>query len=223
MRTETAISAAMQRAGGITSRDARFDVAIAEFQNNGGSEEQAIERVRAAYRMLGEGHGTSAERGQNGLANAQHTNGDGEAMSNEPIGHQYDASPSPTHREQDGPKSCADEGQIQLAAPVRVPSAQPLRILQPSREPSRTDVAAMTTARKAAAEVILKIDGIDIRDLTVGFCISMARAKGMQARVLGQLGERLKHLPHTTRVGDLIHDDELKRIVRDAKEIANAA
>jgi hypothetical protein len=79
--------------------------------------------------------------------------------------------------------------------------------------------AALKTAQRVAT-VIMNIDGVDIRDFTIGQCRSAAKHKSHEAYVLRVLGNQYGHLDHTKRIGDLVSDSDLKSIVAQGYEHA---
>ena len=76
MTTATAFEAAFQRAG-LPARDARLQMAIAEFQNNGGSHERALALLDAAYARDGQGQASDAEEARIAVPSPVSSSGDG--------------------------------------------------------------------------------------------------------------------------------------------------
>jgi len=79
--------------------------------------------------------------------------------------------------------------------------------------------AAMQTAKRVAL-VIMSIDGVDIRDWTIGQCRSAARHKGHEAYVLRVLGNQYQHLDHSKHIRDVATDEVLKSIVEQGRTYA---
>lgn len=79
--------------------------------------------------------------------------------------------------------------------------------------------AAMKTATRLA-DVIMSIDGVDIREWTIGQCRSAARHKGHEAYVLRILGNQYGHLDHTKYIKDVVTDQNLKSIVEQGRAYA---
>ena len=174
---QTAMSVAMKRAG-FNATEATFNVAIARFRNNGGSEERAIELICAAYETPDEGRLISAEPGKEG-------------------------------ERQDGPELLRQSG---LRSSARS-----------AREPNKIAISAMVRAKEASAKAIFAVNGIDIRQFTIGACLSEGKRKGKEHYILSVIGGMYKHLPHTMHVHELMGDDELTKLVRQAEAYANAA
>jgi hypothetical protein len=87
----------------------------------------------------------------------------------------------------------------------------------PAREPSQAALAASLAARKSAAKAVLMlIDGRDIRRWTIGQCLTGARHKSREARILKTLGDRYQHLPHHKEIGELASDKQIKEIIKTA-------
>lgn len=60
---------------------------------------------------------------------------------------------------------------------------------------------------------LMLIDGVDIRDLTIGGCKTLARKRTHEARVLRKIAEECTQIGDHVRVGDQYTDDALKRII----------
>jgi hypothetical protein len=86
----------------------------------------------------------------------------------------------------------------------------------PYSEPSSAALsAAARVAHASARTALMIIDGRDIREWTIGQCLTAGRHKSREARVLTVIGDRLRHLTHTERVGNILGDDALKEIIRN--------
>lgn len=103
----------------------------------------------------------------------------------------------------------------QVAGYVRKP-AVPVDPLKAERE--RT---AALHIKRHVADVIMAIDGVDIRDWTIGQCRSAARHKSHEAYVLRILGNDYNHLDHSKRIGDLVTDQVLMSIVQQGRAYAH--
>lgn len=77
--------------------------------------------------------------------------------------------------------------------------------------------AAARAVEARIATVIMSIDGVDIREWTIGQCLTAAKRKGHEAYVLSVIGNDYKHLPHHKRVGDVAADGVLQSIVEQGR------
>jgi hypothetical protein len=98
----------------------------------------------------------------------------------------------------------------------------PVRVTQHLRKPTHQvapDVrrAAMLKVANKVADAIMMIDGQDIREWTVGQCLTAGRRKSHEAYVLRVLGNQYRHLDHTKKIGDLMTDAVLKSIVEQGR------
>src|SRR5690554_5311858 len=121
----TAISAAMQRVG-LSQNEVEFTVAVAKFQNNGGSFADYVRIGRAAYQVSGEGQGPHAPTGHVLVADA--------------------GTPMAPLQEQFNPSGA---GQTGLASHRHTTRSLP------AREPSHADIAAMVRVRQQSALSVL--------------------------------------------------------------------
>lgn len=163
---QTALEFAFGRAGGPSRADARFDIAIAEYLNNGGTIDRAHERVAMAAEKLArkgrlrgadkghvlaaparqderldEGQAYGADDGQSAGAPVQPTESSGEGRPcDAENGPRNVAPPLPTNADDGGQACDADKGQNFTAAVVR--------------EPSAAQIAAAAKVRKLAAQSI---------------------------------------------------------------------
>lgn len=197
---ETAIGEKLSAQIGFDSNEAAWRVATSRYLNNGGTIERAHEVLNE---LSGGGRVSDAQKGRPEFANARQPNGDGEASLIVPKGLPDGANPSPPEREGE--------------AGGRLPQG-----LRSSAKHSRQAKAAALAAANGAAVAILKIDGTELRDFTVGRALSHSRTSRIHSYALGVIGGQLKHLSHTTRIGDVMMDDELKSIVRQAEAYSDA-
>jgi hypothetical protein len=206
-QVETTMSRAFAKAG-VNPNFAALDVALSLFRNNGGTYAQALARCRHAFadELPGEGHDSSADEANSLLPSARQSDGDDGAKGSVPQGHTMVASPSPHDRAAGaGHSSSANNGQGEIVRPARE-HTRPKRGLDAIRR----------------ANLILLINGIDIRNFTLGACRSEAHRKGKEHYVLSVIAGLTKHLPDTMHVKDAITDDDLKSIVRQGEAFSNA-
>lgn len=104
---------------------------------------------------------------------------------------------------------------VEVAGYVRKPA-----VPADNHRAERLRAAARRTANRIAT-VIMLIEGIDIRDWTIGQCRSSARHKAHEAYVLRVLGNDYNHLDHTKRIGDLVSDQVLMSIVQQGRAYAH--
>lgn len=195
----TAIGEKLSAQLGFDSNEAAWRVATSRYLNNGGT----VERAHQVLDELLSGGPSSDATGPVKAANARQPNGDDKATVGLPQGQLSHAKSSPMNR----------EGEALYGT---------LKGHSPHAKPSRQTKAASKAAWTKAAETILKIDGTDIRDFTVGRALSQSRTSRVHSYALGVIGGQLKHLSHTTRIGDVMLDGELKSIVRQAEAYSDA-
>ena len=65
--------------------------------------------------------------------------------------------------------------------------------------------------------VLMLIDGVDLRDLTVGRCKTLAKKRGHEARVLRKIAEECAQIGDHVRIGDQYADAALNRIIEDLR------
>lgn len=84
--------------------------------------------------------------------------------------------------------------------------------VKPSRQ--NLDAGSMQRALSASAATrLMVIDGTPLGEWTIGRCRTQARRKGREAEMLKRiLAVCGAHLPHTTEIGAVIDETELKRI-----------
>lgn len=91
------------------------------------------------------------------------------------------------------------------------PRTQPAMQPPPSTERLH---AAQTVYAQAAQAAVLVIDGTDIMDWTIGQCLSTAKRKDFEARVLRAIGTQLGHLNHTETIGNVLNAAQVKEIIK---------
>lgn len=98
-----------------------------------------------------------------------------------------------------------------------------VKVEQHIRRPRGAQIAArnrqatfqLRTAQ--AAKALMVIDGVDIRDWTIGQCLTAARRKGHEAYVLRVIGNRWRHDTHSKTVGSLMNDADIASIVEQGR------
>ena len=98
----------------------------------------------------------------------------------------------------------------------------PVQVVRHVRKPAhQVDPAirrtAMLKVANRVADVIMMIDGQDIREWTVGQCLTAGRRKKHEAYVLSVLGSQYQHLDHTKKIGDLVSDSVLMSIIEQGR------
>lgn len=204
METQTVLASAMKKVG-FNATEATFSVAIAKFRNNGGSKERALALIDAAYELPDESQAAGADKAS---MNPADVGANGKAKSHPPEGRLISAEPEKNGRDGVGHRAPA-EGRI-TGAP-------------PAREPNKVAISAMIRAKDVAAKAIFTVNGIDIRQFTLGACRSERYRKGREHYVLSIIVGKFKHLPDTTKVGDVMGDEELRTLIPQAEAYANAA
>lgn len=230
----TALAEAFERKG-ISQRSVEFKIAIARFQNNGGTLDEALALVRVAYEMSGE------------------------AKLVLPIGQCANASTRQQDTEADQPRS-AQKAMIGLSASVpndvadhvrfadkafdgvsasspvatgraivRMPSGR-TRIARLVREPSVADLAAMRVAQKTATRAMLTVldswkvrDGRAIGDVQFSELEGLRFANAQEAVLVDLIRKHASYVEPGARVRDVIKAEELQRMIQKSAEMADAA
>lgn len=101
---------------------------------------------------------------------------------------------------------------VALSSPA-APEPKTVAEAQTTAPQKDLDADPVTRAKRSTAiSMLLVIDGSPLSEWSIGRCRTQARRKGQQAEMLRQVLQRCGHLPHTTEVGSVIGDDELRRI-----------
>lgn len=99
--------------------------------------------------------------------------------------------------------------------PVKAHTRKPAGQLSPE-----TIAAKLETTKHVARKVLMVIDGVDIRDWTVGQCRTAGRHKAHEAYVLRVLGNVWEQQPHSKTIGELMADEAIANIVEQGREHA---
>jgi hypothetical protein len=196
---------------GITERRVALDKALALFRNHGGSAEEALAAVRAAYAL--------PDQGQTGGANGLRTTAE--------IGRAADQGQSPGARE--GQRPPAEVGGRKVVAGRALGVQQDHAIsARPTFTPAEAGrvlqkIAAENAAWRRTAKAIIRIDGDDILDWTIGRALSIARHKGIENYVLSTLGGMFRHERHTKTFREVTTEGLIRSVVQQAKAYADAA
>lgn len=230
----TAFAAAMIRAGGPSANEAEFSVAIAKFQNNGGSYERALALLAAAYGKGSEGQCMRAIDG-----------------------HRIDAGASRIPETGDGQPTIADKAKAHVPPPVSPASiAEGLNIFadeainqMPSGDATIRDgagrkgvaekanalvprpvspayrEAAFAEARIAARSALdsFKVrDGRAIGDLILGELEGLRFDNAREASVIRQIQRHAGNATANQCVREVIKASDLDRFIQRAAEVADA-
>lgn len=161
--TDTRMGNALKRAG-IKPEENDLLIAIARWQNNGGTLLRLIELARGAYELPGEGRTGTADDGRCCNADARQPNGDvagHEERADE--GRSRLARPSPAESSAEGQRALAGKATEPLpsaAAPHRDAGGRPKGAeqakptLPPAREPNAVQLAAARKVRATASASI---------------------------------------------------------------------
>ncbi|RWN33438.1 hypothetical protein [Mesorhizobium sp.] len=208
MQTETMIGAKLA-AKGFTPRNVKFQIALAEFQNNGGTWTDYLNIGRAAYGKGSEGQVPFAQQGHTSSLDASRKN-DGAGLSR--VAEKAILSlPSPsTQRNGAGHMGLADKASIAMPRPVSAAYIE----------------AAKAGAQKIALTVLdsFKVrDGRAIGDLIFGELESLRANNAMEASVIRQIQRHAGNATANQRVRDVIKAADLERFVQRGAEVADAA
>lgn len=232
---ETAMSAAIQRAGGPAPAWARFEVALAAVMNAGFTTDFIRAKLDEIDELSGRGKGARAHEGQKCLASSRRQNGDaaGQFVPAADGGHTEGVLPSPTERDATGhPLGAAnatssmpdashpsrDGGQFSRASDGQMTPAL-------VREPNKPrGLAAIKSIQPTLAKSLFDSerlpDGRALGDVTWGELQSLARRYARWSRVFALLQDHAQADP-TTLVRDAVTEDWMRNCIRIA-ELRNA-
>lgn len=207
----TAIASALSRAG-INANENAFRVSLSRYLNLGGT----TQRVREICDEIDEQPveaDSGVPKGQKTHASDRLTERDDEANVGMPKGQWVHASSSQPNE--------GGEATLTMPKDHREIASPPSAVSDAARALRRRqiDLAGHTATAKA---VLYRIDGTDIRDLSLGRCRTLARSTMTESYVLRVIIGELQHLPDTTRIGDVKGDDDLRGLVRQGEAYADA-
>jgi hypothetical protein len=192
------------KAQGVEPRDVRLNMAIAEFQNNGGTYERALRLLRAAYEKGSLGQLAGAAKANNPLPLTSRTNDD------------------------EGQRSRADKAN--LIVPSSSPNqgkGQPMSADKAMHSmPSPLSLSIAKAAHKAVAKTVLdsfKVrDGRSIGDLAFCELEGLRFENAREASVIRQIQKHYANAPGNALVRDMIKESDLARFIQTGAEVADA-
>lgn len=196
MKTETMMSEAF-KAIGLTPCEAAFNLALAKYQNNGGTYERALAMLDAAY---GKGSGGQAKIPGNGRHVHANTSRDGDAgRSDDVVKASGDSPASPS-------------------TPVRV--VEHKRHLPGHAKRGAEAIAAVqpTMAKSAFASIKLD-DGRTIAEVRWSEAVPLAQRHSRNARILIAAHNYAIPADPTTPLGEMVPPDEQKNIANMMERI----
>jgi hypothetical protein len=195
---------------GLPLRLVEFDRAIALLLNQGGTIDEAQQRLDLAReRMSGAAMG-AMPKGHSSHAAFRQPVEDGEANLNAPQGLHQSAAPSSPHR--------APEAIFGMPKGHRVAAI-------PAREPSQTQRDAAAHVAKIMALTVLdsyKIDGRAIGDWTVSEARAAGKLKAREGYILIEAARHVANAQGNELLRAIIKPAEMQRIIQRAAEAADA-
>jgi hypothetical protein len=220
MMAQTAIAEAFS-AKGVTPYEAAFRVALARYQNNGGTYELALAMLNVAYGKGSGGHELAASNGRRQSADASLTN-DGEAGpraaaeradSNVPV--------SPSTERRAGHGLCAND-----ATPAMPVAASPVSVIAHNRhKPGHARrgaveiAAADATAKRTVFATIRLPDGRMLGEVRWSEAPQLAQTHARVARVLIAAHRYATPVDPSTSLDECVPPDEQRNIVTMVERI----
>lgn len=198
---------------GITARDVRLQIAIAEYQNNGGTLEQAEALLRAAYTNAAKGHHTQARPAERPAPDAAPLRGAGQLKHAGKAMRSSPAAPIPSTR---------SGGH---AAPAEEANRRPPPAPQPRREVAaghaRRGLAAIAAAQAPVARSLFDgtrlPDGRTLREVHWAECPRLARQYRHFARVLHAIHSHATPSDPAATLDEIVSEAQLKAIIATAE------
>ena len=204
METTGTVFAEKFKAQGVEPRDVRLNMAIAEFQNNGGTYERALRLLRAAYEKGSRGQIADAVNGQMRGSSTSRTNDDeGQSGSAEKA---IVIVPSSSPIQGQGLQRSADKAKEALPSPLSLSIAK----------------AARTAVARTVLDSFKVRDGRAIGDLAFCELESLRFENAREAAVLRLIQKHYANAPGNAIVRDLIKESDLERFIQTAAQIADA-
>ncbi|NBN62816.1 hypothetical protein [Pannonibacter tanglangensis] len=198
---------------GITARDVRLQIAIAEYQNNGGTFEQAEAMLRAAYTNAAKGHNGHADEARTLVPDAAPLRGAGQLRSADKAMATVPAAPIPSTRS-GGHVIGADEASVQVP-----PAPQPRREVAAGH--ARRGLAAIAAAQAPVARSLFDgtrlPDGRTLREVHWAECPRLARQYRHLARVLHAIHSHATPSDPAATLDEIVSEAQLKAIIATAE------
>lgn len=202
---QTAIGAKLAEKG-ISARNVRFQIALAEFQNNGGNYSEALAMLDAAY-------------GNGGGGQKAHIEADHPKIADTP------------RQEATGRGLVADKARVDVpaASSRRNGAGQPNVVKAKNALPRPVSSSYITAAKDGAKVIALTVldsykvrDGRSIGDVTFRELERLRMDNTREAAVIRLI---LRHAPTSggdTKVRDAVNTEVMERIIQRAAELADA-
>lgn len=198
---------------GITARDVRLQIAIAEYQNNGGTLEQAEALLRAAYTDAAKGHLSVADKAIENTPDAAPLRGAGHPRNASKARFQAPAAPIPSTRS-GGHGQLADEAKFAMP-----PAPQPRREVASGH--ARRGLAAIAAAQAPVARSLFDgtrlPDGRTLREVHWAECPRLARQYRHLARVLHAIHSHGTPSNPSATLDEIVSEAQLKAIIATAE------
>ncbi|NBN64175.1 hypothetical protein [Pannonibacter tanglangensis] len=209
---ETQITEQLARLG-ITARDVRLKIAIAEYQNNGGTFEQAEAMLRAAYTDAAKGRHTQARPAESPAPDAAPLRGAGHFLTADKASEKAPAAPIPSTRS-GGQLKCADQ-----ANGVLPPAPQPRR--EAASGHARRGLAAIAAAQVPVARSLFDgtrlPDGRTLREVHWAECPRLAQQYRHLARVLHAIHSHATPADPAATLDEIVSEAQLIAIIATAE------
>lgn len=204
---ETIFGAKLKTAG-VHPRNVKLQIALAEFQNNGGEYGVALAMLNAAYGKGSGGQSSPASDGQVPHADASRTNeGEGQSSDADNAGLKF-PDPSPQRN---------GAGQVAHADKATLPMPRPV---------SPSYITAAKSGAKSVAITVLdsfKVrDGRSLGDVRFGELESLRFENAREASIIRQIQKHCT-ADANAKVRDIINTDTLQRMIQRAAEVADVA
>jgi hypothetical protein len=196
-------------AQGVLPRNVRLQIALAEFQNNGGEYGVALAMLNAAYGKGREGHVVVSASGQGSVADAPRRHDDGKGQFAHAAKARLTApNPSSPKRNEAGLSSIAAKATGAVPRPV-----------------SSLYIAAAKKGAKAIALTVLdsfKVrDGRALGDLRFGELETLRMDNAQEAAIIRQIQRHAANVSPDTKVRDVINAETLERMIQRGAEVAH--
>ncbi|WP_186415373.1 hypothetical protein [Pannonibacter sp. P2PFMT1] len=198
---------------GITARDVRLQIAIAEFQNNGGTFEQAEAMLRAAYANAAKGQRKNAGKATGLSPDAAPLRGAGQLKCADKAKIEVPAAPTPSTR------SGGQTARAEEAIDPSPPAPQPRREVASGH--ARRGMAAIAAAQAPVARSLFDgtrlPDGRTLREVHWAECPRLARQYRHLARVLHAIHSHATPSDPAATLDEIVSEAQLQAIIATAE------
>lgn len=194
-------------AKGVHAVNVRFQIALAEFQNNGGSYGVALAMLNAAYGKGSGGHGALASNGLSGDADASRLNGGEDGHRSDADEARVPVPSSPPLQRSEGLLSSADK------ASARVPVAAPRPMPGHAKRGAVAIGAVDHVAARSLFDSTVLPDGRRLREVRWSECPTLATKYRRLSRVLMAVHNYAIPPEPTMTLDAIVNEAELQTII----------